>query len=126
MYATSNEAILRRTKYVDLNSFFTILLGPSSIERLIATFATSAAFLILALIWWQSRHRSHDVQRYLWAATLTWTLLINIYVPVYDTILLVPAAAVRHAAGRLERSGSTAAFRLWLLALWLETLAHAI
>ena len=119
LYATSSEAILRRTKYVDLNSFFTILLGPSSIERMIATFATSAAFLILAWIWWQSRRRPHEIQRYLWAATLTWTLMINIYVPVYDTILLVPAAALlaRSLGGWSTRQQT--AFRLWLLALWL-------
>ena len=52
LYATSSEAILRRTKYVDLNSFFTITAGAvaSSIERLIAApLTTSAAFLILAL-----------------------------------------------------------------------------
>jgi hypothetical protein len=41
-YATSNEPILRRTKYVDLNSFFTVLLGASSLERALATIATSA------------------------------------------------------------------------------------
>lgn len=118
-YATSNEPILRRTKYVDLNSFFTVLLGGSSVERGIATIATSAAFLILAWNWWRSRHQSHEVQRYLWAATLTWTMMINIYVPVYDTILLVPAAALvaRSQAGR--GLPQQMAMQIWLMALWL-------
>jgi hypothetical protein len=117
--ATTNEAILRRTKYVDLNSFFTILFGASSIERAIATVATSAAFVFLAWSWWRSRQQSHEVQRYLWAATLTWTLMINIYAPVYDTILLIPAAAlVGHSLyGRSKRK--EAALQLWLIALWL-------
>ena len=39
LYATSNDEILRRTKYVDLNSFFSVLLGASSVERGIATVA---------------------------------------------------------------------------------------
>ncbi len=119
VYATSNESILRRTKYVDLNSFFTVLLGASSVERAIATIATSAAFLILAWNWWRSRNQSHDVQRYLWAATLTWTMMINIYVPVYDTILLVPAAALvaSSLAGRSQRDQMS--MQLWVLALWL-------
>jgi uncharacterized membrane protein YhaH (DUF805 family) len=119
-YATSNESILRRTKYVDLNSFFTVLLGASSPERAIATLATSAAFLILAWHWWRSRHQeAHEIQRYLWAATLTWTMMINIYVPVYDTIVLVPAAALvaRSLADRGHREQMS--LRVWLIILWL-------
>lgn len=117
--ATTNEAILRRTKYVDLNSFFTILFGPSSIERAVATIATSAAFLFLAWIWWRSRRQSHEVQRYLWAATLTWTLLINIYAPVYDTILLVPAAALVARSLASRSMQEQAELQVWLIVLWL-------
>ena len=119
LYATSNQAILRRTKYVDLNSFFSILLGGNSVARGIATVATAAVFLILAWTWLRSRHPSHEVQRYLWAATLTWTLMINIYVPVYDTILLVPIAALlaRSLAGRSKQQQR--ALQIWLIALWL-------
>jgi len=119
-YAISNESILRRTKYVDLNSFFTVLLGASSLERGIATLATSAAFLILAWHWWRSRHQeAHETQRYLWAATLAWTMLINIYVPVYDTIVLVPAAALvaRSLADRGQREQMS--LQVWLIILWL-------
>ena len=118
--ATTNEAILRRTKYVDLNSFFTILFGPSSIERAIAAVATSAAFLFLAWSWWRLRRESHEVQRYLWAATLTWTLLINIYAPVYDTILLVPAAAlVARSLVDQRKKPEQAGLQVWLIVLWL-------
>jgi hypothetical protein len=117
--ATTNESIIRRTKYVDLNSFFTILLGGGSAERVLATLAAAAAFLILAWTWWRNRGQSHDVQRYLWGATLTWTLMINIYAPVYDTILLIPAGALvaRSLYGRSKRE--QAGLQLWLIALWL-------
>jgi hypothetical protein len=117
--ATTNESIIRRTKYVDLNSFFAILLGGSSAERVLATLAAAAAFLILAWTWWRNRGQSHDVQRYLWGATLTWTLMINIYAPVYDTILLIPAGALvaRSLYGRSKRE--QAGLQLWLIALWL-------
>jgi hypothetical protein len=118
-YATSNEPILRRSKYVDLNSFFTVLLGGSSLERVIATIATSAAFLILAWNWWRSRHQAHDVQRYLWAATLAWTMLINIYVPVYDTILLIPAAALVACSLANADQRQQAGLQVWLIVLWL-------
>jgi len=117
--ATTNESIIRRTKYVDLNSFFTILLGSSSIERAIATAAAAGAFLFLVWICWRSRGASHEVHRYLWAATFTWTLLINIYAPVYDTILLIPAAALiaRSLQGRSQQE--QAALQVWLIVLWL-------
>jgi hypothetical protein len=118
-YATSNEPILRRTKYVDLNSFFTVLLGASSLERAIATIATSAAFLILAWNWWRSRNQGQEVQRYLWAATLAWTMLINIYVPVYDTILLVPAAALVACSLAGADQRQRAGLQVWLIVLWL-------
>jgi hypothetical protein len=119
-YATSNEPILRRTKYVDLNSFFTVLLGASSVERGIATIATLAAFLILAWNWWRSRHQeSHEAQRYLWAATLAWTMMINIYVPVYDTILLVPAAALVACSLAGADQRQQAGLQVWLIILWL-------
>jgi hypothetical protein len=117
--ATTNESIIRRTKYVDLNSFFAILLGSGSAERALATLAGAAAFLLLGWTWWRSRRRSHEVQRYLWAATLTWTLMINIYAPVYDTILLIPAAALvaRSLYGRSKRE--QAGLQVWLIVLWL-------
>lgn len=117
--ATTNESIIRRTKYVDLNSFFSILLGASSVERAIATLAAAAAFLFLGWTWRRAREQSHDVQRYLWGATLTWTLMINIYAPVYDTILLIPAGALiaRSMYGRSKRE--QAGLQLWLIALWL-------
>ncbi len=117
--ATSNESILRRTKYVDLNSFFTILLGGNSVARGIATVCTLAAFSILAWTWWKNRHRSQEVQRYLWAATITWTLMINIYVPVYDTILLVPAIALVSRSLAIRSEQKRATLQVWLIVLWL-------
>jgi len=118
--ATTNEAILRRTKYVDINSFFTILFGPSSMERAIATVVTAAAFLFLAWSCWKLRGQSHEVQRYLWSATFTWTLLINIYAPVYDTILLVPAAALlARSVVEQSKKQEQAGLQVWLIVLWL-------
>lgn len=118
--ATSNDSILPRAKYVDLNSFFAILLGGNLFERVVAAVAIFAAFAILAWFWRRYRHvESIEVQRYLWAATLTWTLMINIYVAIYDTILLVPAVALaaRALAGRGMQKQSE--FQVWLTLLWL-------
>src|SRR6185369_11137600 len=82
--------------------------------------ATSAAFLILAWHWWRSRHQeAHEVQRYLWAATLSWTMMINIYVPVYDTIVLVPAAALMACSLAGADQRQRAGLQVWLIILWL-------
>jgi hypothetical protein len=120
--ATGNADFLPRTKYIDLNSFFAILLGGNSFARVIAAIAISTAFVILAWTRWRSRHQqSHEVQRDVWAATLTWTLMINIYVAVYDAVLLIPAAALaaRSVAGRGKRE--QAELQLWLTLLWLAS-----
>ena len=117
--ATTNETIIRRTKYVDLNSFFSILLGGSSTARAVATLAATAAFVFMGWIWWRARRQSHDVQRYLWGATLTWTLMINIYAPVYDTILLIPAGALIARSLYFRSKREQAGLQLWLIALWL-------
>jgi uncharacterized membrane protein YhaH (DUF805 family) len=56
----------------------------------------------------------------LWAATFTWTLLINIYAPVYDTILLVPAAAlIARSLADQSKKQEQAGLQVWLIVLWL-------
>jgi hypothetical protein len=93
--ATSSDSALRRIKYVDPNSFFAILLGGNPVARVAATTTISTAFAVLAWSRWKSRReQSHVVQRHLWAATLTWTLIINVYAGIYDAILLVPVVAL--------------------------------
>jgi hypothetical protein len=73
----------------------------------------------LGWTWWRTREKSHDIQRYVCGATLTWTLMINIYAPVYDTILLIPAGALvaRSLYGRSKQE--QAGLQVWLIALWL-------
>jgi Glycosyltransferase family 87 len=83
--ATDQESILRRSKYVDLNSFFTGLFGPNIFGYIIV----AAALMLLAWAWFRSG--PSDV---LWAATIASTLILNVYVPVYDTIILIPALFV--------------------------------
>ena len=56
---------------------------------------------------------------WLWAATLCLTLVVNSYAPIYDTILVVVAAAL--AAGTLtaRSAADQAAFQGWLLLLYM-------
>jgi hypothetical protein len=58
--------------------------------------------------WWKSRGAGRPVRSLVWATTLTWTLVLNLYVPFYDCILvvlsLIATAAVLKDLGDL-RSG---------------------
>ena len=45
--------------------------------------------------------------------------MINIYAPVYDTILLVPAGAIVARSLYDGRKRERAGLQLWVLALWL-------
>jgi hypothetical protein len=110
LLATGDQASIRRIKYVDFNSFFSILFGANGIARACALVATLAALLWLARAWWKS---SGD-RRQLLAATLALMLVASFYVPVYDTIILA-AAAVLAAESNVDRKQ----FQLWLLALYL-------
>jgi hypothetical protein len=111
LLATGAEASIRRVKYVDFNSFFSILLGPNAVARACAFVAIGGLLAWLALAWWKSRDQNKQV---LVAATIAIMLAANLYVPVYDTILLAAAAAIAAQA-----FGGTKIFRLWVLALYL-------
>jgi hypothetical protein len=119
LLATQPNSVLRRTKYVDLNSFFSVLLGGGSLARTVTLAVTGAAFLILARAWWTSRNQPPAIRSYLWAATFSWTLLLNVYVPIYDTIILIPAVAlVAHSVIHRDPERQPA-LRAWLVVLWL-------
>lgn len=111
LLATGAEASIRRVKYVDLNSFFSILLGANAVTRACAFVAVAALLLWLARAWWMSRGGNQET---LVAATLAIMLAANFYVPVYDTIIVAAAAAIM-----AQHFSSNKAFRIWILLLYL-------
>jgi hypothetical protein len=84
---------LRLWKYVDLNSFFQLLFhGRSSFHW--ALFAALGALPLVCLIrqWRRLPESNRDHIGLVWAATLTWTPILNLYVGIYDTLVVVPGA----------------------------------
>jgi ABC-type polysaccharide transport system permease subunit len=83
-----------------------------------------AALASLVTAWWRSRRADRPEQLLVWAATLTWTLILHVYVPLYDTVIAVPAAVLAVAAVRAQgwigwnRVGPALAF-VWL-APWIS------
>lgn len=84
------KAIYKHSTLVDLNSMRHDLFGAGS------TFGLIALVLIMALVvaWtvpllWKSFRGDRSIQHLVWAVTLSWTLLLNLYVPIYDAVLVV-------------------------------------
>lgn len=120
--ATSTEAGLRSFKYVDINAFMRLLLPHHTHTR----WAITAALVLLAVpfivsSWWRL---SGEPQRLLlWALTLTWTPVLNIYMGIYDsTILVLPGlllVAEFYRSG-LRASSMPFAFRCFLVLVYLS------
>lgn len=123
--SASASSGLRSWKYVDINSFFRLLLGNFWYLRWALT---SVGFIIvlplLVRLGWQNGTRRPIDQSFVWAVTITGTLVLNLYVGIYDTslvvlsILLTTDALYRRAAS----SGETRLpplLKLLLLCLYL-------
>jgi Glycosyltransferase family 87 len=80
-------------KFVDLNFFFRNLFGEPTLTGTILTALLAAgplAFLLIA--WWRSPRLEEGRRKLIWASTLAWTLVINLYMGIYDVVLVVLAA----------------------------------
>ncbi len=92
---------LQLWKYIDLSSLFAAATGRSNGAGKAAVLAAFAVVAIaLAILLSRSARKSEPVQWLAWASTLTWTLLLNIYVPIYDSVLAVVAVILTLGALR--------------------------
>lgn len=87
--------------YMDLFAFSSMLPGGRSwpLAAILLTGASLAAATLL-WIWAKGARLGGSVNSAIWAVTLTWTHLLNLYVPMYDSIVLLIAAIVSWAALR--------------------------
>ena len=76
--------------YMDLPAFSSLLPGGRSWlgGAILLGFACYAAFGLFRA-WWKHRDATKPARILLWAATLTWTFVLNLYVPIYDSIIVV-------------------------------------
>ncbi len=89
--STTAASGLRSWKYVDINSFFRLLLGGGFSWRWLLT---ALVFILivpfLAMRWWRSGMKHDD--RLVWAVTLAWTPVLNLYMGMYDATIVVLSA----------------------------------
>ena len=122
--STFDSGLFNPLRYVDLKSFVRLLpLGQYFAPSLILAFATGIPGTLLLRAWYRFRGEKRDERLLLWAATLTWGLVLNVYTPFYDCILLVApcilaASAARSAFGGLRYRGLGMMMVLLYFAPW--------
>ncbi len=113
------------SKYIDLNAFLRLLFGgPSPIAAAIFVVVGGTALVYLAAAWWRSDPRNRVSDHFLWAMTIASTLVLNAYVPIYDSVLVVLSAVLMAGALYGADQGSPGKrnlqrFQVSLMALYL-------
>jgi hypothetical protein len=109
------------TSYVDLVSFFSILPGGHSwLGRALLLACVGCAAWALVRIWWNARHAGKPANTLLWAATLTWTLVLNTYVGLWDSTPIVLSLI---ATAAVLKQFPNSALGRWFTSLWVLILA---
>ena len=78
------------SRYVDLNSFVKMLTGGRGQMALVVLAVVAAGVVPCLARLWRCAVRGGEVELSLaWASTLTWTMLLNLYAPTYDTPVIM-------------------------------------
>jgi hypothetical protein len=98
------QRALELWKYIDIGSCLEAVSGGGSrAELLILTPLVTLIAAALAVLLWKSATGGRPAQSLAWAATLTWTLLLNVYMPMYDSVLVtIPVVLTLGALKDLE------------------------
>lgn len=97
----NGQSLVKRWEYIDLYSLSYITPGGRSAAALVLLGCAAAALAgWLVMLLWRTPTSGGPEQLLVWAIALTWTLLLNVYVPIYDSLLLVPAVALTLAAAK--------------------------
>lgn len=81
---------LRHWQFIDLNSLsHAIPDGRTPIALAVLSAAAIAILACMGYFLWTSKSADPPAQTLAWAVVLTWTLLLNVYVPTYDSVLVV-------------------------------------
>ena len=89
--ATAQQSVFKLSIYADLNAFFRGLTGSGSLAILLLGLVAAVVVPMLAWAWWRSGREEPASRGIAWSLALAWTMLVNLYSPKYDTVLLIPA-----------------------------------
>jgi hypothetical protein len=95
------QSALQLWKYIDFVSLsYAIPGGRTRAGVAILICLISTVVPGLGLLLWKSVKGGRSAQYLAWAATLTWTLMVNVYVPIYDSVLVTIAVVLTLGALR--------------------------
>ncbi|MGH9502130.1 MAG: glycosyltransferase family 87 protein [Terriglobales bacterium] len=96
-----DQSALQLWKYIDFVSLsYAVSGGRTRAGVVILICLISTIALVLAVLLWKSVKGGESARNLAWAATLTWTLIVNIYVPIYDSVLITIAVILTLGALR--------------------------
>src|SRR5262249_3995909 len=82
-------------KFIDLDHFLGLLFrGNASLPSIVWVAVALAVLPFLARLWWTFDRSGPDRRMVTWSATLTWTLVLNGYIGLYDAVLSVPGLLI--------------------------------
>ena len=122
----SDEVFSPPSLYVDLNSFTRMLTGwPGTVSLVVVAAIGVLLAPLLVGVWRRVPHARSTAWALTWASTITWTTLLNIYVPRYDTaIIVVGALLMVDALLAMDADGlrglPQALFAVLYVAAWVE------
>ncbi|MCE9532214.1 MAG: glycosyltransferase 87 family protein [Planctomycetes bacterium] len=105
---------LKTWKYVDLNAFTRLLVGPDLMQKLLFAGLALPALMWILIRAYRTETNDPGQCRLAWASVLLATPVINLYVGMYDSVLAVLGALWLVDGTRSERPIET---RWWLVAL---------
>lgn len=95
-------------KYVDLNNTLRLLCGDRSPALTVVFLVFSLVpFAALVKSWWRWPSSNADQRQWLWAATLSWLPVLNLYVGIYDSIFVVQSVLLAADTLLRERRSET-------------------
>src|SRR5262249_45081596 len=112
--------------YMDLSAFSSLLPGGrSGVATAILGIVSFTLLARLIHAWFKSFGGDRKVNTLVWAATITWTLVLNVYVPIYDSILAIPGviatAAILESSGANISRGFTVLWAGIYVCSWIST-----
>jgi hypothetical protein len=114
----AQPGLFRDWKYVDINAFSRVVPGGRSWLGLSIMVACSLwALLAMLRMWLALPGAGREARSLAWAAAITWTLVLNAYVPIYDCTLLVLAGVLTASALRDPVNGASPPAFVALVAL---------
>jgi hypothetical protein len=90
--ATGTGMVRKDWKFIDLNFFFRNLFGePTPLGKALVLVIAAVPLIFLVISWWRLDRGGEAYRRLVWASTVTWTMVLNVYMGPYDMILVVLA-----------------------------------